>query len=333
MPPDGGATGRSWVSTNKVVTNKPESVSGTPTRRPVVVRPTSHLPVSVRLPESVDGDSRGGEPARVVRTGESAGPWRTVTECSGRSMNVVAHEDDDLLFINPSVSEDLAGGRCVVTVYVTAGDAGRGRGYWMGREQGARDAYAAMTGDAGWKEDTPVVRGRSVARFTLGNGRATLIFLRLPDAHTSADRPQDGLRRVWSGELAAVRTVDDGERYGRVDLIGALAMLMSEYRPDEIRTLDYAGRYGDGDHDDHHTVGYLAEAAQRAYGLPHRISGYLGYNVAKWPANLTDDVRDAKLGYFLAYAPHDRNVCQTAAACLGNFYAPRFSHRIVTAEG
>jgi hypothetical protein len=214
---------------------------------------------------------------------------------------------------------------------VTAGDAGRGRSYWLGREKGARQAYSAMTGSRQWwGEDKVVIGGRSAARFTLGNGRVSLVFLRLPDASTAPGRPRDGMRRLWRGDLIDLRTVDDGARYTKAGLLSTLTALMNRYRPDEIRTLDYQGRYGDGDHADHHTVGYFTLAAQRSYRWPHGISAFMGYPVEHAPANLADDARDAKLGYFLAYAPFDRKVCQTVAACLGNFYAPRFSRSIRT---
>src|SRR5215475_11483965 len=45
-------------------------------------------------------------------------------ECNGRSMNIVAHEDDDLLFLSPDLIHDIQSGRCVRTIFVTAGDAG-----------------------------------------------------------------------------------------------------------------------------------------------------------------------------------------------------------------
>ncbi|WP_433370188.1 PIG-L family deacetylase [Actinoplanes sp. CA-142083] len=275
-----------------------------------------------------------GPVSRLVRREEAVASVSGDEECAaGRSMNVVAHQDDDLLFINPVVSADLAAGKCVVTVYVTAGDAGRARSYWLGREKGARRAYSAMTGSSEWwAEDKVVIGGRSAARFTLGGGRVSLVFLRLPDASTSPGRPVDGLRRLWRGELFNLRTVDDGDRYTRSALLGTLTALMNKYQPDEIRTLDYEGRYGDGDHADHHTVGYFTFAAQRNYSWPHEISGFMGYPVENAPANLGDDARDAKLGYFLAYAPFDSKVCQTARACLGNFYAPRFSRSIRTGD-
>ena len=60
------------------------------------------------------------------------------------SMNVVAHEDDDILFMDPPTYTDVAAGRCLTTVYLTAGDDGQGASYWHGREDGAMAAYAKM---------------------------------------------------------------------------------------------------------------------------------------------------------------------------------------------
>lgn len=55
---------------------------------------------------------------------------------------------DDLLFLSPDLLHDIQAGRCVRTVYLTAGDAGRGERYWLGREDGVRAAYAQMAGVA-----------------------------------------------------------------------------------------------------------------------------------------------------------------------------------------
>jgi LmbE family N-acetylglucosaminyl deacetylase len=263
-------------------------------------------------------------PARVPATSAPA--------CA-TTLTVVAHQDDDLLFINPAVSDDIAAGRCVVTVFVTAGDAGLGRSYWQRREQGPMAAYAAMAGSpARWQEDTVVVAGRSLTRRTLSGTRISLLFLRLPDAHSDPRHHQESLQRLWLGEIPTVRSLDTGTPYTRKALIKTLSTLMDRYQPDEIRTLDYAHPYGDGDHTDHHTVGYFTYAAQAGYPTPHRISGYLGYGVAARPPNLTDPVRDEKLAVFLTYAPNDRRVCQDAPACLTNSYAPRFSHSYLAAS-
>jgi LmbE family N-acetylglucosaminyl deacetylase len=226
------------------------------------------------------------------------------------TLNVVAHEDDDLLFLNPSVSDDIAAGRCVVTLFVTAGDAGRPAFYWHSRERGSMDAYAAMAGVPDiWRADA----------------------ITLADSHGSPTRPAGSLKDLWLGTVPSLATLDSGAVFTRPALIDLLTAAMTAYRPDQIRTLDYAGRYDDGDHEDHHTVGYLTYAAQRDYRTRHHITAYMGYEVAEQPANLDAATSQTKLNYFLTYAPHDVRVCQSADACLTNFYGPRFSHSIKTA--
>ena len=39
-------------------------------------------------------------------------------------MQIVAHPDDDLLFQSPDLLHDVVGGKCVRTVFVTAGERG-----------------------------------------------------------------------------------------------------------------------------------------------------------------------------------------------------------------
>ncbi|MFI6075554.1 PIG-L family deacetylase [Actinoplanes sp. NPDC051343] len=258
---------------------------------------------------------------------------RMPASCSP-TLDVVAHEDDDLLFINPSVSDDIAAGRCVVTLFVTAGDSGRPASYWLGRERGAMAAYAAMSGtSATWDADTVVLAGRPIVRQRLAGTRITLLFLRLPDSHGSPTRPFGTLQALWRGEVPTLRPLGGGGgAYTRQALVKTLTAAMDAYRPDRIRTLDYAGHYGDGDHADHHTVGYLTYAAQRYYHARHRISGYRGYTVADYPDNLDGTAADRKLDYFLAYAPYDSKVCQSAEECRANFYGPRFTHSLTTAS-
>jgi LmbE family N-acetylglucosaminyl deacetylase len=275
-----------------------------------------------------------GQPtgAGGLTAGRLAGAAGTATSgpCA-RSLNVVAHQDDDLLFINPAVSDDIASGRCVVTVFITAGDAGRRAAYWRGREMGAMAAYAAMADVPNeWFEDTMLVAGHRVARLSLMHTKIVLLFLRLPDAKGNPVRPGESLQGLWRGQIRTIGALDSAERYTRTGLIHTLTSLMDAYQPDEIRTLDYEGSYGDGDHADHHTAGYLTYEAQRNYRSAHRISGYLGYPAEQRAENLAEDVRDRKLDYFLAYAPFDPKVCQVATDCLSNFYAPRFKRTVST---
>jgi LmbE family N-acetylglucosaminyl deacetylase len=279
-----------------------------------------------------NGGPANGGPANGGPANGGPAPVATSAASCARTLNVVAHEDDDLLFINPSVSEDIASGRCVTTLFVTAGDSGRPPSYWLRREQGSMAAYAAMAGVPGsWQSDTVALAGHRITSFRLVGADVTLLFLRLPDAHGNPNRPAGSLQSLWNGEVRTMRPLAGGGSYTKQSLIDTLTAAMNLYQPDRIRTLDYAGHYGDGDHADHHTVGYLTFAAQQRYHGRHRISGYLGYPVADRPDNLGVADRDAKLGYFLDYAPYDSKVCQSEDVCLTNFYGPRFTHSITTA--
>ena len=98
------------------------------------------------------------------------------------SLNVVAHEDDDILFMDPATSMDVAAGRCLTTVYLTAGDDGQGASYWQGREDGAMAAYAKMarTGSVWTTTELRTSSGQVAVTRTLNGTDIRLIFLRLP---------------------------------------------------------------------------------------------------------------------------------------------------------
>ena len=55
---------------------------------------------------------------------------------TSNDLYVVAHPDDDLLFMNPDVQTDITAGRAVRTVYVTSGDGGGPASWWQSRETG-----------------------------------------------------------------------------------------------------------------------------------------------------------------------------------------------------
>lgn len=72
--------------------------------------------------------------------------------CSGGTLSVVAHADDDLLFQAPYIFSPL-NAACFPTVFVTAGDAGHGMGYAVDRERGNEAAKAAYLGVSNsWSE-------------------------------------------------------------------------------------------------------------------------------------------------------------------------------------
>lgn len=243
-----------------------------------------------------------------------------------RTLNVVAHQDDDLLFLNPSISADIAAGSVVRTVFLTAGDAGLADDYWRGREDGARAAYAQMAGvDDIWTDAVLDVAGHPLRLSTLSaHPRVSLLFLRLPDGNLNdGGFPATGhvsVHRLWTGATTCVQCVDGSSSYTRDDLIDTLAAVMDDVAPDVVRMLDVVGAVGDGDHPDHHASAYVAHAACRRHaGTPVRV-GHRGYPVAALAQNLTALQAAAKEETFLAYAPHDPQAPQSPAA-LGDYGA------------
>ncbi|MDD7966787.1 DUF7402 domain-containing protein [Actinomycetospora lemnae] len=255
--------------------------------------------------------------------GPLVGAARAVDCPAGSVVNVIAHPDDDLLFQSPDLIHDVQSERCVTTVVVTAGDANEGTAYWQSRESGARAAYAAMAGvDNAWSNGTTTVSGRSVATSSLAaRSGLELVFLRLPDGGLDGAGGSrygfQSLQKLYTGAISSIRAVNGSATYTQDQLVATLAALMETAGATDVKTLDYAGSYGDGDHSDHHTVGYLAEAAQERVAQQHTFTGYVGYPIASRPENVTGADLDAKTRIFTTYAAFDSKTCGSIAACAG----------------
>ena len=243
---------------------------------------------------------------------------------AGTAMNIVAHQDDDLLFQSPGLLSAIRDGLCVRTVYLTAGDANDSEAYWSAREDGVKAAYAHLAGVADtWTTADAGIAGHPIPVATLdGATQLSLAFMRLPDGHRDgrggSDYGYESLQKLYSGAISTITAVNDSSSYTLLELRGTLLALMNSYQPDQISTLDFAGTFGDGDHSDHHTVAYLVLAAQQLYPTPHTITGYQGYPISQRPANVVDPDLTAKTDAFLAYAQHDYKTCTTALACSDN---------------
>ncbi len=204
---------------------------------------------------SVPAPRRTGPVADPVPGKQIAGPRHALL------MQILAHPDDDLYFMNPDTRQTLDSGTPLVCVYVTAGEANgvnripgaaprpadRGA-YSSARHQGLRQAYAVLLGlprFTRWQKSVTTLRGDHRAELnTLANGdrRVELIFLNLA-MHTSWKRL--GLPSLWEARGLSLRTVvADGsplQKAGSYDyegLIDVLAGLMDRYRPTVVQTLD-----------------------------------------------------------------------------------------------
>lgn len=240
---------------------------------------------------------------------------------TGAVLNVVAHQDDDLLFQSPDLIHAVASGLVVRTVYVTAGDANQDRTYWAKRETGVKSAYAHMAGVADdWVTTDAGVPGHPMETATLsGADNLSLLFMRIPDGWldgTGGSRhDHDSLQKLYQGEISTIGTVDDSSEYTKDSLVDTLHLLMQRFQPEVINTLDFQGAYGDGDHSDHHTVGYMTQQASRRYQREHRLVGYRGYGITDEEANVNEDDLATKTDTFLTYAAFDSESCDTLETC------------------
>jgi LmbE family N-acetylglucosaminyl deacetylase len=247
---------------------------------------------------------------------------------TGATMNIVAHEDDDLLFQSPTLLELVQSGDPVRTVYLTAGDAGEEEGYWLGREDGVRAAYANMLGvPDDWSTEDAGIPDHPIPVSTLVDApQVSLAFLRLPDGSLNGEgferNDWESLQKLYAEAIDEIYAIDGSSSYTWDAVIDTLVALMTEYQPGLINTLDFTEAYGNGDHSDHLTAAYLALFAEQAYATPHGFAGHQAYGIADRPSNVFDSDLSGKIDAFLEYAQHDYRTCSTAAAC-----APRPEHQ------
>ncbi|WP_433549405.1 PIG-L family deacetylase [Streptomyces sp. CA-294286] len=190
------------------------------------------------------------------------GPGRPISSAE-RSLllQVLAHPDDDLYFMNPDSRRLLEAGTPVVSVYVTAGEAngvnhppGRPRpkpdktAYASSRQQGLRQAYATLLGlpkFSPWRRSVLTLRGDKHAELnTLSHGdrRVDLVFL---NVSVNASRNRPAMTALWEDRGMTQRTLvpdnsplERSSSYDYEQLVDALAGLYDRYRPTVVQTLD-----------------------------------------------------------------------------------------------
>lgn len=241
--------------------------------------------------------------------GPVEGP-RTFHPIPRRELYVVAHPDDDLLFMSPTIPRSLEDSETEVhIVYVTGG--ATNPQYASEREAGIEAAYSTATGEPNaWTFVEESFAGRPVRVGTL-DGRPTLHLYRM--------RLPGHLEGLWWGSLPTLGVVGSpGSVYDRAALIDALEQIIDQVEPDHIGLLDpsaspdkdhpHHGAHG-YDHPDHVAAARFALAARQRFTAPHTFAIHRGYNTvhAPLPANLGDDEHAEKDWIFKTYAIHDGN--------------------------
>lgn len=252
------------------------------------------------------------------------------TTCEGpTTLTVVAHQDDDLLFINPDTMHDITNGHCVRTVYLTAGDGGHDKFYWLGREQGSEAAYDTMTGNKkGWAQRTVQLPGKHYITVAspLSDPKVSLLFVHLPDGNlTGKGFPGshfESLQRLFEGRIKTIHSVDGQSTYSSEQLVSALATIMHTYQPSQIRTQATFVDQQIPDHSDHMATSNFTTAAYTQYERTQYenlvtipLTHYIGYPIRNMPANVSPDDLLRKQTIFFAYARFDGAVCYSMHDC------------------
>lgn len=257
--------------------------------------------------------------------------------CLQKRMNIVAHQDDDLIFQSPDLLEAIAAGACVRTVYVTAGDAGLGEAYWREREEGSRAAYAVMGGVANsWTKSEATVAGHTLHIATLtGKPTVSQVYMRLPNGGSSgagyAATGFKSLPRLWRSHnpepasltpISELSALDGSATYTYEGLLATLEGLIAEFEPEVISTQDFTHEFGTGDHADHITVAKLTRIAANSWTAEHELRSYMDYESKNFSVNVFEPQLAKKLSAYYAYAAHDSNeACASQLKCEEPFYS------------
>lgn len=254
----------------------------------------------------------------------------TNTTCSGPSVtNIVAHQDDDLLFMNPDLYNEVKAGDCIRSIYLTAGDDGLGQFYWLSREQGSEAAYSYMLGsNAIWIQKIVELNNHEYVTIASprGNPKISLIFMHLPDGNLKgqgfSSSGYQSLAKLASHNINIINSVDKQSYYTASQLVSALSTLMNVYQTTQINTQAGVAGTEFPDHSDHLTVNLFVKQAYKQFETQKYdnqvvipIKYYIGYPVHQMSPNITGAVLAEKEAIFLRYAKHDGSVCQSIQVC------------------
>ncbi|MEJ0072776.1 MAG: PIG-L family deacetylase [Candidatus Saccharibacteria bacterium] len=243
---------------------------------------------------------------------------------AGSVLTTVAHEDDDILFMNPDLQQEITAGMCIRTVYLTAGDDGQPVGYWQEREQGPDAAYALMAGlPDQWDHATADVGGHALDIHTLvGRPQISLVFMHLPDGNLAGEGfPSTGyqsLKKLRVGEITDMHTIDNTDDYTASQLVQELAALIALAKPTIVNTQASSPSLAAGDHSDHQAVGYFTGEALALYHDTAQVHRYIGYQSGTRAPNLTAQQAAAKQDIFAAYKQDDLMICSVKDGCFND---------------
>ncbi len=239
----------------------------------------------------------------------------SISNPAGSSMSIVAHLDDDLLFMNPDIQKSIDAGGGHTTVYLVAYDRGIGDdGFWQGRETGVKAAYAQMTGNDDWVDSiTTFSNGQDSfdiqTSYLESQPDIRLYFLRINDGHPSgsgfANAGYQSLEKLWEGEIDSIGTADESNSFTREQITGLLLGIMEYHQPDTVMRQDHESIYNSSDHSDHRHTSLFVEQAEALYSGEHDTIAYVEYATSDLAPNLSPQEAAQTHATFAAYAEYD----------------------------
>ncbi|CAN5422326.1 hypothetical protein BH09MYX1_BH09MYX1_18650 [soil metagenome] len=229
----------------------------------------------------------------------------TVTITGGSAptghLYVVAHQDDDLLFMNPDIEASIRSGHPTRMIFVTAAGSPDVTS-WQAREHGVYTPYMMMA------NATFSIYDDAATYFTCGahtyNGFAvrqcsltqnplvSLVFLRLGDGDLASLWDTDSGAPFYVTPKSTLKSTDNVNTYSKASLIATMAAIYTEFIPARIGTLDSTFAYGD-DHADHVTSALLALEATHQWGASVATRVYRGYSMDGAPDYYTTPAAEA----------------------------------------
>lgn len=223
-----------------------------------------------------------------ARAAEATGA--STADCqAGTLVTVVAHLDDDLLFVNPGISDKIDAGWCVTVVHLIGGANGAKFDYVLLRETGTKLAYARMAGVANeWSESNVMFAGKPVHELVLkAQPRVKLLELRLPGGAVRGGKVPLGLLWDRGATLSTYPMQRDGTgftTYNRPALIATLRAILSQatevytLNPDTVPFIE---------HPDHIYAARITRTVAQSLGKKLPIGYHVTYPTGGLPKNLS----------------------------------------------
>lgn len=223
---------------------------------------------------------------------------------AGTLVTVVAHLDDDLLFVDPAISERLDAGWCITTVHLIGGANGGDFAYVQTRERASRLAYARMAGVPDeWLESNVTIAGKLVHQMVLkARPQVRLLELRLPGGAVRGGRVPLGLLWEQHATISTYPMNADGSvrvKYDRDALSATLKVILAQatliytLNPDTVPFIE---------HPDHIYSARITRHVAQTLGKGVPIVYHVTYPTGGWPGNLpaaeVQRKRDIVASYF-----------------------------------